>query len=293
MADKKWKLIDILNLSTGYLAEKQVDNPRLNAELLIGHILNKNRVQLYLNFEQPLTSQEVDRIRLYLKRRAQHEPIQYITGETEFYSLKFNVNHNTLIPRPETEILVEKIIEICNIKFPRQNKITMLDVGTGCGNIPICIAKYIKNAFIISIDIMPEILKVASENAKKHDVLNQIQFKKVNLFDVNLPGELVENFDIIVSNPPYISQDEMNDLPIEVKSFEPQIALYGGEDELSFYHRILQISHSILKVNGIIGFEMSYGKASQLKKLVRDHGFKDIKIINDLNKIERVIIAKR
>lgn len=289
MTLNKWNLINILNLSSSYLSDKQIENARLNAELLIGYVLKMDRVQLYMNFEKPLSTKEVDIIRSLLQRRAQHEPLQYITGETEFYSLKFKVNRHTLIPRPETEILVEKIIEQCN----KQKKISILDIGTGSGNIAITIAKYVSNAFILGIDIQSQALKIASENANWHHVQNQIRFKPIDLFDVDLTNKLCEKFDIIVSNPPYIPQDDFNNLPPEVKNFEPYIALNGGKNGLTFYHRVLQISNHILKENGTIALEISYGKANQIKELFQSYLFKDIEVFNDLNGIERVVIARK
>ena len=278
-------------MSTDYLGKKGIENPRLNVELLLGHVLNMNRVQLYLNFEKPLSLSELNQFRTFLQRRVKHEPIQYITGETEFYSLKFKVNRHTLIPRAETEILVEKIIEVCNKNFVQQAKIAVLDIGTGSGNIAVSIAKNVLTTCILGIDVNPEAVKLANENAQIHGVQDRIQFRVADLFDDNFFFKLTNKIDIVVSNPPYISQGEFETLPIEVKKFEPYIALDGGKDGLSFYSRLLQISKNILKSNGIIGFEIGHDKGKQIKDLALHYGFKDIVIVDDLNGIERVIIG--
>jgi release factor glutamine methyltransferase len=286
-----YRVIDILKMSTDYLQKKGIENPRLNVELLLGHVLKMNRVQLYLSFEKPLQASELDQFRAFLKRRSNHEPIQYIIGETEFYSLKFKVNRYTLIPRPETEILVDKIIEICNKTFSQLDKIIVLDIGSGCGNIAISLAKNIQNAYILGIDINAETVKTASENAQIHNVEDRIRFKVADVFKADFLKKLTNRFDIIVSNPPYVSQEEYNTLPIEVKNFEPYIALNGGEDGLTFYRWMLQISKDILRPDGIIGFEIGYNQGKLIKEVALKLGFKDVEIFKDLNKIDRVIIA--
>ena len=293
MTVSNYRVIDILKMSTDYLEKKGIDNPRLNVELLLGHVLKMKRVQLYLNFEKPLSPSELDQFRLFLKRRANQEPIQYITGETEFYSLKFKVNRYTLIPRPETEILVDKIIETCTKTFSQLDKILVLDIGTGSGNIAISIAKNVQNAFISGIDINAEALKIATHNAQVHNVQDQIQFRLADVFDDNFFIKLTNKIDIVVSNPPYISQEEFDALPIEVKHFEPYIALDGGKDGLIFYRRMLQISKEVLKANGIVGLEISYNKGDQISELAINYGFRDVEVINDLNGCERVIIINK
>ena len=280
-------------MSTDYLEKKGIDNPRLNVELLLGYVLKMNRVQLYLSFEKPLTASELDQFRLFLKRRANHEPIQYILEETEFYSLRLKLNKYTLIPRPETELLVDKIIETCNRTFSQLDKIVVLDIGTGSGNIAISIAKNVQNAFISGIDINAEAVKIATHNAQVHNVQDRIQIRLADVFDDNFFFKLTNKIDIVVSNPPYISQEEFGALPIEVKNFEPYIALDGGKDGLTFYHRILQISKIILRLNGVIGFEISYNKGEQIRELAQHIGFTDVEIIKDLNGLDRVIIGRK
>lgn len=293
MTVSSYWVIDILKMSTDYLEKKGIDNPRLNAELLLGHVLNMNRVQLYLNFEKPLATSELDQFRQFLKRRVSNEPIQYILGETEFYSLKLKVNKYTLIPRPETEILVDKIIEICNKTFSQQDKIIVLDIGSGSGNIGISLAKNVQNAYILGVDIGVETIKTASENAQSHCVEDRIRFKAADVFDDNFFIKLTNKIDIVISNPPYILQEEFDTLPIEVKNFEPYIALNGGKDGLTFYRRLFQISKNILKTDGIIGFEISYNRGEKIKQLAENYSFTNVEIVKDLNGFERVIIGRK
>ena len=288
MNSNKSKLLDILNLSAKYLQNHKIENARLNAELLISHALNLPRIQIYVNFDKPLSEQELENIRSLLKRRAGHEPVQYIIGETEFYSLKFKINNHTLIPRPETELLVEKIIEKCST----DRCVSILDIGTGSGNIAISLAKNIVNSTVTGIDIKPEALKVASENAVLNDVNNRINFTQIDIFDTNISQLINQKFDIIVSNPPYIPQDEYQKLPLEVKNFEPKEALLSGSEGLDFYKHIAQIARLLLNTNGFIAFEMSYNKSEQIKKILLENNFTNIIVNKDLNEIDRIISAK-
>lgn len=292
MTVSNYRVIDILKISTDYLEKKGIENPRLNVELLLAHVLQMNRVQLYLNFEKPLAADELDQFRHLLKRRAGHEPIQYILGETEFYSLRLKVNKYTLIPRPETEILVDKIIEICNKNFSQQEKISVLDIGTGSGNIAIALAKNVPRLMIWAIDIKEQTLEIAKGNAEFHHVAHQINFIKQDLFMNN--WELSRQFDVIVSNPPYISQSEFKKLPKEIKEFEPYTALDGGTDGLVFYHRIAAIAEKLLRTNGFLAVEIGALQANQIKNLyLKNTRFSQVDIICDLNDLPRVLFAKK
>lgn len=286
-----YKLIQILQLCTDYLTKKGIENARLNSELLVGHALNLSRVQLYLNFEKPITANEVENIRNYLKRRANHEPIQYILGETEFYSLKIKLNRHTLIPRPETEILVDTVLNQCMKIGNKKEMFQILDVGAGSGNIAIALAKNLTNSRITAIDIQSEALKIAKENAEFHQLQNKIDFVQQNILDRN--SALSTKFDIIVSNPPYISRDEFDSLPEEVKNFEPYIALDGGSDGLQIYHRLIELASSLLLLDGFVAVEIGANQADKIKNIFANSGaFQYIKIINDLNKLPRVLMAK-
>ena len=287
-----YKLIEILQMCTDYLSKKGVENARLNAELLIGHVLHLNRVQLYLNFEKPVTAEELEQVRNLLKRRANHEPIQYILEETEFYSLKLKLNRHTLIPRPETEILIDAVLDQCKNFDPTPETIQILDIGTGSGNIAIALAKNLASAQITAIDIQDEALAIARQNAEYHQVQDRINFIHQDIFDLKL--SFLEKFDVIVSNPPYISSEEFDGLQVEVKNYEPYIALDGGHDGLAFYHRLTDLAPSLLAQEGFIALEIGANQAEKIKNIFANSTiFRYLEIINDLNKLPRVLLAKR
>jgi len=208
-------VLEAIKLSTEYLEKKGIESPRENAELLLAGILNCKRLDLYLSYDRPLDENEKQNYRAFISKRGNFEPLQYILGETEFYGLKFIVNPSVLIPRPETEILVESIIE--------QNKtlhnLKILDIGAGSGNIPVSLAKNINECFITSIDISEEALNTARKNAGLNSVSDKIIYIKQNLFDDNVYN--LGEHDIIVSNPPYVEREEMEKLQKEIINFEP------------------------------------------------------------------------
>jgi len=286
MNDKVWTIKDILLWTTDYFIEKGVESPRLNSEILLSHILNFDRVSLYTNYSRPLSKDELYRYRELIKRRANREPAAYILNRKEFWSIPLKVNRNTLIPRPETEIVVESVNEF--IKKSGYNRIVnILEVGTGSGNIPIAIASENKNVNIFSVDISFESLKIAYQNVVENnfddkiflingDIVSSIKFKKF--------------FDIILSNPPYIKTSDIQNLQREVKDFEPLSALDGGSDGLFFYRKILQNSKELLAEGGTVIFE--FGDAQQsldIEKIMVDIGFKNFIIKNDYSGLPRVI----
>ena len=287
-----YRIIEILKMSTEYLEKKGIENPRLNVELLLGHVLKLSRVQLYLNFEKPLAPSELDQFREFLKRRAGHEPIQYILGEVEFYSLKLKVNRSTLIPRPETEILVDTVIEQYKKNFDQQKTVEILDIGTGSGNIAIALAKNINDAHIAAIDIQKEALDIARQNADFHQVCQKINFIKQDIFAENT--ELASKYHIIVSNPPYISRAEFEHLPLEVKNYEPYIALDGGEGGLTFHRRLVELSKKLLLPYGFVAIEIGAFQSDNVYQVFfNSDSFQEIEIINDLNGLSRVLLAKK
>ena len=291
MVNKKYQLIEIINKTTAYLKNKGFEKPRLEAELLVAHVLNLNRVQLYLSFEKLLQRHEIERIRTLLQRRIKHEPLQYILGETEFYSLKFKVNRTALIPRPETEILIETVIDNCNNYSANCKLINILDIGTGCGNIAITLAKNLKHCQVKSIDINSDTIKLAQENAEFHQMTNKIDFICQDIFK-KLPDKF-QQFDVIVSNPPYISSQMLTELPLEVKNYEPYVALNGGGNGFKFYFRIVEISKKILASNGFVAVEIGAYQGKDVFKIFSETGFfRKIEIIKDLNKRNRVVLAR-
>jgi release factor glutamine methyltransferase len=276
-------ILQAIQLSTEYLEKKGIESPRTNAELLLADILNCKRLDLYLSFEKPLADEEINLYREHIKRRGNREPLQYIVKDVEFFGLKFHLNKNVLIPRPETEILVEKIIE--------ENKIVsglkILDIGTGSGIIAVCLAKFLTQPVITAIDISEDALKTAGENAINNFVDDKICFKKSDI-----TSDLMdEQFDIVVSNPPYISGQDFETLEPELKVYEPKAALTDLKDGLSFYRTISEKSKLLLKENGKIYLEIGKDQASQVVDLL-ERNFRNIKIYKDYSDIERIITGE-
>ena len=279
-------ILSAIELSQEYLEKKQIDSARINAELLLANILDCKRMDLYLRFDQPLSKSETAEYREAIRRRGLKEPLQYIIGEVEFYGLVFNVNPKVLIPRQETEILVESIID--NI-IPEDN-IKILDIGCGSGNIIISLVKNIKNSVGISIDNSEEALTIAKENAELNNVVNEISFIKKDILIDEIDD--LGKFDIIVSNPPYVSKEEFNTLQKEILDYEPKNAVTDFNDGLSFYKVISQKSKSILKPNGKLFFEVGYNQAEDVKNIMLENSLKKIQIVKDYSNIERVVFGE-
>jgi len=287
-AEKINKILDLIKWGESFFKEKNISEPRLNIELMLCKILNCKRINLYLDYDKPLNKEELTILRNFVKRRIQHEPLQYILGETEFLGLKLKVNSSVLIPRPETELLVEEIINIS--KKYNEHEINILDIGTGSGNIAISLAKFINNSKIYSIDINEDTLNLAKENAEANFVLDKIIFQKLDILQTE-EFPFNTKFDFIVSNPPYISIDEYKLLEPELK-YEPITALTDFNDGFSFFRKILDISKKILKKDGIVAFEISYNQAEIIKNMFLENDYYDIRVIKDYSNIERIIMGK-
>lgn len=288
---KTWNVLELLNWGSQYLSEKGFEHSRLNAERLLGHALNLNRVDLYLNYERPLTAEELTRFKELIQRRLQHEPLQYILGETEFYSLNFRVNRNVLIPRPETEILVETVLKICREKFNSAKAVTVLEIGAGSGCIAVALAKHLPMARITAIDVSEAALATATENARFHEVAERIQFQVTDFLAAKHLDEFRNRFDIIVSNPPYISESDFANLPPEIREYEPSAALKDGPDGLSCYRQIAAAAPMILNSGGWAAVEVGLGQADAVAKLFAANGLLQIQVVADLNGIERVVFG--
>jgi len=256
------------------------------AELVLTHVLDCDRLSLYLNKDINLGVDSSALFSSILKRRILGEPVQYILGETEFMGLKFKVDNRALIPRPETEILVEqaliRLIE-AGIRSPK-----ILDLGTGSGCIAVSMAKSLKHADVWASDISSTALQLAGENAALNNV--EIKFIESDLFDALKFKK--NGFDLIVSNPPYISNEEFHALAKEI-SFEPPLALKAGKDGLDYYRRIIPQAVNYLKDNGLLIFEVGLNQAYPVKGMLEKEGFGQTELIKDYNNIERVVAAKK
>ena len=274
-----WTLLRLLRWTTDYFAEKGIDNPRLDAELLLAHVLELDRVGLYLNFERPLNAVELDAIRPLVKRRGQREPLQYLLGQTEFWSLPIEVSPEVLIPRADTEILVEEALNRADADTGE-----LLDVGTGSGAIAVSLASELVDWQVTALDISPAALKIARRNAEKNGVAGRLQFLHADL--VSLPQQ---QYDLIVSNPPYISQSEWDDLMPEVRCFEPKAALLAEEEGLVCYRRLAEQAKDRLKPNGWLLVEIGYRQAEAVQQLFVAAGLQDVFVRDDYAGQPRVV----
>ncbi len=256
-----------------------LENTEFEAKEIVMYALGISKNELILNQKREVTDSEMQRVDELVKRRLSGEPLQYIVGFSEFMSLKFNVNSHTLIPRSDTETLVELLIEKIGSK-----KCKLLDIGTGTGCIGISLAKY-SGADVTLADISKEALKTATENAKQNDVA-------IKTLNIDILNEIPqEKYDIAVSNPPYIRSDVIPTLQTEVKEFEPLSALDGGDDGLIFYKRITQIAPHILNDGGILAYEIGFDQGDEVKALM-EKDFCEVEVIKDLCGNDRVVIGK-
>lgn len=279
-------VLEALNLSTEYLNKKGIESARLNAELMLARILNCKRLQLYLMYDRPLDENELSLYREFLSRRAKREPLQYILGEVEFYNIKLKVNPNVLIPRPETELLIEKIIK----DFSNQSDFKFLDIGIGSGNISIAILVNLPNSAAVGIDISDSALSLAKSNAEINFVKDRLELIHFDILkdDIRLLGK----FDAVISNPPYVSSKDFETLEPELKVYEPQIALTDFYNGLTFYRKIISISDDLLKENGKVYFEIGKGQSNDIKTLMENKRINNIDILKDYQGIDRIICGE-
>ncbi len=279
---KNWTVIDIIRWGADYFKEKEIDSPRLTIELILCKILECERISLYTNFEKPLTDDELFQLRELIKRRIKREPLQYILGRTKFYDTELFVNNSSIVPRPETELLVEYADKIIKSN-PEIDYI--LDIGTGSGCIAIPLAKRYPDKNFHAIDINPKALVLAEKNAI-YNGLKNINFYELDILKIT-PNQ---KFDLIISNPPYISQEEYQILEPELLNYEPKEALTDNSDGLTFYRRFSEIFREILKSNGKFILEIAYNQSDDVFQLFNQKGYK-VNFVKDWNNINRLVIG--
>ena len=262
------------------------DTPRLDVEILLEKALGDvDSLYIRLNLNKEVTEEEFNLFNKLIEDRLKGRPIAYIVGNREFMGLDFYVQEGVLIPRPDTEALVEEVIEICDGK----EGLNVLDIGTGSGAITVSLAKYLKNPKVKSFDISEIALEIGKKNAINNNVDDKIDFVKSDLFsaikDMNI------QFDVIVSNPPYIPKKEIETLHTQVKDYEPYNALEGGEDGLDFYRDITKQSINYLKQSGVLAYEVGHDQAQDVAKIMQDNGYTNIYTKKDLQGIDRVVIG--
>ncbi len=320
LAMQTWTIQKLLNWVTEYLTGKGIDSPRLSAELLLSHVVGLQRIELYTQFDKPVARQQLDRLRDLVKRAGQNEPIAYLVGKTEFYSLEINVTPDCMIPRPETELLGERAIEFLRTRPVRNSTMGntlqkgrisngactttqfVCDLCTGSGCIAVAIAKNFPDARIIATDICDAALAVAAGNVEKHQLKERITLLCGDLFDPIISGLDVDKlvpdsdrgFDLIVCNPPYVSTAEYEKLDRNVKDYEPKVALFAGTDGLDIYRRIIEKADCFLKPDAALMLEIGFTQGQAVKELLEQTGaFAEIKIEKDLHNNDRIATAKK
>lgn len=281
-------ILPALRWAEEVLRKGRIDEPRLNAELLLCHLLGCERIRLYAEFEKILRPGEVDAFVALLRRRMTHEPLQYITGEADFMGLRFVVDRRVLIPRPETEVLVERMLEHCRGRG--RSPLRILDAGVGSGNIAVSIAHYHPRATVTGLDVSGDALDVARANVRRHKLEERVFLARADVLRDDVP---VHDgiFDAIVSNPPYIPSEEMAGLQPEVRLFEPEIATTDGGDGLSFFRRLARLSAAALVPGGVLVVETSYDQARAVEQMFLSHRLTGTTVTRDLSGIERVVSA--
>ena len=276
-----WRVIDILNWGEDYFKSKGFESPKQEIEWLLCDLLNYRRIDLYVQFEQPIHRPQLKQLKEWIKRRIGREPLQYITGKTEFYGHKFNITVDVLIPRPETERVVDvALYSIGNIKTPK-----VLEVGSGSGCIAIAMGAERNDALIESVDVSETAITQAEKNADLNELSN-IDFKVMDFLKEIPEGR----FDLLVSNPPYIPEKEMSETMPEVHQYEPKIALTDERDGLTFYRRFAEVGKSLIKPGGWMVLEVGLGKhPSKAVDIFQSAGYTQLELIPDYNSDERVL----
>ena len=286
----EWTIQKLLSWTAKYFTDKGLDSPRFSAELLISHVLGMKRIELYTQFDKPIAKQQLDVLHNLVKRVGQNEPIGYLIGKTEFYSLELNISPDCLIPRPETELLVERAIEFLRRRAGRQ---LVCDLCTGSSCVAIAIAKNFPDADITATDISDAALKIAAKNVEKHQLSTRIKLLCGDLFDPIILQLNTGKFDLIVCNPPYVSKAEFEKLDKNVKDYEPKAALFAGENGLDVHRKITESVDQFLKPDGALMLEIGYAQGQAIRELLEQAGyFAEITIEKDFHNNDRIAIAK-
>ena len=276
------KVLEAIKAGSRLLKEKNISTHILDSELLISKSLNKPREEILINLEQNINKKVLEEFNKYLLRRSKKEPIAYLLGEKEFWSKKFFVNKDTLIPRPETELLVNKLVSIF-----KKKKITILDIGTGTGCIIVSLLSELKNSNGMAVDISREAILVAKKNACKFELSDRIKFLHKSFEEL-----YNQKFDLIVSNPPYIKRKDIKNLSDDIKKYEPKMALDGGNDGLDLIKKVIYKSKKILKINGTLALEIGNEQIKKVSKILIDNKFRINFIIKDYRNNVRCVIAE-
>lgn len=276
---------EILRSAVKVLKKSHIHNPRLDAEVLLSNRMHVDRSALITLWDAAVEPEVAEGFKRDIERRSAREPVAYIIGKKEFMGLEFIIEPCVLIPRPDTEVLVEKTLELSQANNQWES---ILEIGVGSGAIAVSLAKYNDKMNITAVDIDKNALSIAKQNAIMHGVEDRISFIESDIFE-NIADEA--RYDCIVSNPPYINKEDMCRLDDDVKEYEPHLALYGGIDGLDFYRRIIEESVKHLKEDGLLIFEIGYDQGEEVKKVMESNGFQKTEIIKDLSGLDRVVLG--
>jgi release factor glutamine methyltransferase len=275
------RALEVINIGTNELRQKKIESSRLDSELLLSKILSKRREEVLSNLEQNICQNHFSKYKKLIQRRSHNEPMAYILEEKEFWSKNFFVSQDTLIPRPETELMVEKLVKIF-----KKKKISVLDIGTGSGCIIISLLGELCNSKGVGIDISKKAVLIAKKNAAKHKILDKIKF-----LNKSLDSELNQKFDLIVSNPPYIKSNEIKNLKEDIKKYEPRIALDGGNDGLDVIKKVIYKTRYILKAKGTLALEIGNEQFLKVSEILKKKNFRIEHVITDYKDNVRCIIS--
>lgn len=281
---------DALNWGMAELEKYKIPDNTIDAKLLLGHILGVSLPELYLNRNDPVSKTVFKQYEKFIEKRTKRIPVAYILGETEFFGLKYFVNQDVLIPRPETELLVEETITVINETYSKNDSIAIVELGVGSGCVTISLAKLLNkiNAKIYAVEIDKNAISVAQKNAEYHKVDDKIVFCSGDMYSP-LPDKIKGKVDIIVSNPPYIAEHEFSMLQPEI-SYEPRIALDGGKEGDNYYQQIISQAEQFLSSKGVMILELGYGLHTRVEKIANDYNYKVVRIKKDYAGIERIMM---
>ena len=286
--ERVWSVVELLKTTIAFFTEKKIDEPRLSAELLLGRVLGLQRLQLYLDHERPVTPKELEAFRAACRERLQGRPVQYIAGEAFFYGYRFYVDERVLIPRPETELVLEHAMErLAASGLPSAQTPSILDIGTGSGCIAITLALRLPGARVTAADVSPDALDVARRNAEEHGVADRIRFVEADALDASFAEKAGGPFDLVISNPPYIPETEWATLQEEVKQYEPRLALVAPKG-FEYYESIVGAAPALLRKGGVLCFELHADGAAVVRNLVGT-GFSGIEVMQDYNRLDRAL----
>ena len=275
------KILETIKLGSKLLRKREICSHILDSEILLSKILNKSREKILVNLDQKLNSKNILKFKKYIRRRSKNEPVAYILGEKEFWSKKFIVNKDTLIPRPETELLVEKLVKLFKGK-----KISILDIGTGSGCIILSLLCNLEKSVGLGVDVSNKAILIANKNAERHELSNRVKFLNKSFESI-----FSKKFDLIVSNPPYIERKNIKNLSEDIKRFEPIMALDGGHDGLDLIKKVIYKSKRILKIKGTLALEIGNEQIKKVSKILVDNNFRIIHVIKDYKNNVRCVFA--